>query len=132
MKWFLARAEQSLKAGADGLVASAQEAELLKNKFKNKDFTLVTPGIRPANSKKDDQRRTATPKEAVEKGADYFVIGRPISTAKEPLKVIRQIKKELAMAIPPRKKNQSSHCIHQIPGSFRAARCLRQVIFRSI
>ena len=104
----LARAEQSLKAGADGLVASAQEAELLKNKFKNKDFTLVTPGIRPANSKKDDQRRTATPKEAVEKGADYFVIGRPISTAKEPLKVIRQIKEELAMAIPPRKKTKAA------------------------
>jgi len=87
-------------AGAAGIVASAHEATLLKAHF-HEEMLVVTPGIRPAWTRLegDDQRRIMTPKEAIQKGADYLVIGRPICTAKDPLAAAEKISDEIASAV---------------------------------
>jgi orotidine-5'-phosphate decarboxylase len=82
-------------AGLDGVVCSALEAESMKAKF-GKDFVLVTPGIRPEGAPADDQRRIVTPKQAVQWGSDYLVIGRPITQAGDPVSVCRDIAQSLA------------------------------------
>ena len=82
------------EAGLDGLVCSAQEAPALK--AQHPSLQLVTPGIRPAGSAKDDQRRILTPKDAMKAGSDFLVIGRPITQAKDPVAVLQQIAAELA------------------------------------
>lgn len=79
------------EAGLDGVVASGQEITPLRKEF-GKDFLIVTPGIRPKGADMGDQKRTLTPEEALAKGADYIVMGRPITKAKDPLKVIKDIK----------------------------------------
>ena len=81
------------QAGLDGLVCSAQEAPALK--AAHAGLQLVTPGIRPAGSAKDDQRRILTPAQAIAQGSDYLVIGRPISQAQDPAKALAQIVAEL-------------------------------------
>ncbi len=78
------------QSGLDGVVCSAQEAELLKSEF-GKDFKLVTPGIRPAGSAANDQTRIMTPEQAVKLGVDYLVIGRPITQAENSLKALQEI-----------------------------------------
>lgn len=85
------------QAGLDGVVCSAQEATLLKQQF-GKDFMLVTPGIRPAASSQDDQKRVMTPSEALAVGVDYMVIGRPITKAADPLAALNAIVREIANA----------------------------------
>jgi orotidine-5'-phosphate decarboxylase len=80
--------------GLDGIVCSALEAENLRNKMGN-DFCLVTPGIRPANGNLDDQKRVTTPLQAIKNGADYLVIGRPITQAKDPLLALQQLNQEI-------------------------------------
>ena len=82
------------EAGLDGLVCSAQEAPALK--AQHPSLQLVTPGIRPAGSAKDDQRRILTPKDAMKAGSDFLVIGRPITQAEDPVAVLQQITAELA------------------------------------
>ena len=82
------------QAGLDGVVCSAQEAQLLKNKL-GKDFKLITPGIRPEGSSVDDQKRIMTPVQAVEIGVDYLVIGRPITKAEDPHSVLQAINDSL-------------------------------------
>lgn len=82
-------------AGLDGVVCSAQEAELLKKQL-GKDFKLVTPGIRPVGASVDDQKRIMTPEQAVEVGVDYLVIGRPITKAADPQKVLQDINQSLS------------------------------------
>lgn len=77
-------------AGLDGVVCSAQEASYLRSQLKA-HFCLVTPGIRPAGSALDDQRRIMTPKEAIAAGADYVVVGRPITRAADPLSVLQDV-----------------------------------------
>jgi len=77
-------------AGLDGIVCSAQEAAHLRKAFKE-DFLLVTPGIRLADSQADDQCRVVTPEKAIQDGASYLVIGRPITKAEDPCKVLRTI-----------------------------------------
>jgi len=82
------------KAGMDGLVCSAQEARALK--AAHPALQLVTPGIRPAGSAQDDQRRILTPRQALEAGSDYLVIGRPISQAADPAQALAAVVAELA------------------------------------
>ena len=76
--------------GLDGVVCSAQESRLLKSNIA-KDFQLVTPGIRPEGSSKGDQMRVMTPKQAIQAGSDYLVIGRPITQSADPLKTLIEI-----------------------------------------
>lgn len=82
------------QAGLDGLVCSAQEAQALKAAYPA--LQLVTPGIRPAGSAQDDQRRILTPRQALDVGSDYLVIGRPISQAANPAQALAAVVAELA------------------------------------
>jgi orotidine-5'-phosphate decarboxylase len=91
-------------AGVDGVVASVQEARSIR-KACGRDFLIVTPGVRPvANSengapaRSDDQARTATPTEAIKAGADFLVVGRPITAAPEPRAAAQAIVDEIAAA----------------------------------
>lgn len=81
------------RAGLDGLVCSAQEAPALKAQAPR--LQLVTPGIRPAGSREDDQRRILTPAQAIAAGADYLVIGRPITQAEDPAAALAQVVRSL-------------------------------------
>lgn len=83
--------------GLDGVVCSAEEAQLLRQSLGDK-FKLVTPGIRPADSAADDQKRIVTPERAVELGSDYLVIGRPITQAAVPSAVLDAINQSLGIA----------------------------------
>jgi orotidine-5'-phosphate decarboxylase len=85
------------EAGMDGVVASAIEAEAIKRRH-GPDFTVVTPGIRPAGHGAGDQARVATPAEAVRAGSDYLVVGRPIVAAEDPVAVAHQIQREIESA----------------------------------
>jgi orotidine-5'-phosphate decarboxylase len=87
-------AQLAQKAGIDGVVASPQEVELIRAACGN-DFLVVTPGVRPSFAAADDQKRVMTPAEAVRAGADYLVIGRPISAATDPLKAAEAIVEEI-------------------------------------
>lgn len=82
------------RAGLDGLVCSAQEAAALKQQFAR--LQLVTPGIRPAGSAADDQRRILTPAQALRAGADFLVIGRPITQASDPAQALTAVVAELS------------------------------------
>ena len=87
-------ARLSHQAGLDGVVCSAQEARLLRQSI-GRDFLLVTPGIRPAGNAAGDQSRILTPAQAIEAGADYLVIGRPITQADDPVAALRSIDAEI-------------------------------------
>jgi orotidine-5'-phosphate decarboxylase len=89
----LARLARNCKL--DGVVCSAQEAAMLREE-QGPDFCLVTPGIRPASASKDDQNRVMTPIEALRAGANYLVIGRPITQAPDPLQALQAIRQEIA------------------------------------
>jgi orotidine-5'-phosphate decarboxylase len=97
------------KAGLDGVVASPHEVRAIRRAC-GKDFLIVVPGVRPEAGggtgstklrKTDDQARVATPAEAIRAGADYLVIGRPISAAADPVSAARAILQEIASALPP-------------------------------
>lgn len=85
------------QAGLDGVVCSAREAEMLRREI-GRDFLLVTPGIRPAGSDAGDQRRILTPSQAIRAGADYLVVGRPITQAENPAIALQAISAEIAAA----------------------------------
>lgn len=82
------------QSGLDGVVCSPREASLLRAQLAP-NFLLVTPGVRPAGSSVDDQSRVATPLRAVENGASYLVIGRPITAAADPKAALRNINAEI-------------------------------------
>lgn len=82
------------ECGLDGVVCSPREVASLRAHLPQR-FKLVTPGIRPADAGLGDQRRTLTPAEAVRLGADYLVIGRPITQAPEPLEALERIEAEI-------------------------------------
>ncbi len=80
----------ALKAGLDGVVASPGDIEIIRSHC-GKEFLIVTPGIRPPWASMDDQKRTMTPKEALNLGADYIVIGRAVLTQSDPVKALERI-----------------------------------------
>lgn len=86
-------AQLTRESGLDGVVCSAQEAVTLRQQC-GQDFCLVTPGIRPANAAANDQSRIMTPQAALQAGASYLVIGRPITQAPDPLQALQDILKE--------------------------------------
>ncbi|MGH9691163.1 MAG: orotidine-5'-phosphate decarboxylase [Candidatus Acidiferrales bacterium] len=85
-------------AGLDGVVASAHEVRAIRRAC-GPGFLIVVPGVRPANSSTNDQARVATPSEAVRAGADYLVIGRPITAAPNPRKAALAIGEEIASVV---------------------------------
>ncbi len=87
----------ALKAGLDGVVASAREIELIRNHC-GRGFLIATPGIRPSWTPPDDQKRTMTPKEAIREGSDYLVIGRAILQQPDPIKAVELIYLEILAA----------------------------------
>jgi len=89
----LRRADYANDAGADGVISSPLEASIIRTQFPK--LQICTPGIRPAGSDKDDQNRTATPAEAIGYGANYIVVGRPITAAANPRQAAQDIIKEL-------------------------------------
>jgi len=89
-------AEQS---GVDGVVASPQEAAKIRATVANRKLLIVTPGIRPAANDAGDQRRVSTPAAALTAGADYLVVGRPITAAADPVAAARQIADEMQQAM---------------------------------
>ncbi len=89
-------AKLAKKNKLDGVVCSPKEIKYIRKQI-GKNFIIVTPGIRINNKiKKDDQKRIETPRKAIEMGANYLVIGRPITQAKDPLKVLKEINKTIS------------------------------------
>jgi orotidine-5'-phosphate decarboxylase len=86
-------AQNAKEAGLEGIVCSPLEAGMVKNAC-GKNFLTVTPGIRFADSAKDDQSRVTTPERAKELGSDYIVVGRPITAASDPVAAYRRCVKE--------------------------------------
>ncbi|PZX19548.1 orotidine-5'-phosphate decarboxylase [Palleronia aestuarii] len=91
----LARARAALDAGASGVIASAQEAAAIRALPESKGRLIVTPGIRPSGSGAADQKRIATPKDAIAAGADHIVVGRPILSAADPARAAQAILAEI-------------------------------------
>lgn len=94
----LERAVRALEAGADGLIASPLEAAMIRALPQARGKLIVTPGVRPAGTAAGDQKRIATPHQAVLDGADHIVVGRPIWQAADPAKAARAI----IASLPPR------------------------------
>lgn len=80
--------------GLDGVVSSALEVPWLRQ-IMGKNFCLVTPGIRPIDASMDEQKRVTTPRQAIENGSDYLVIGRPVTQARDPESILQQLNKEI-------------------------------------
>jgi len=97
------RARRALELGCDGVVSSGLEAKRLRSKL-GENFLVVTPGIRPGINREieqDDQKRIVTAREAIENGADYIVVGRPISTATDPITVVESMQKDIMNTLAP-------------------------------
>lgn len=92
------RARNAFIAGADGVIASPQEAALIRALPEAAGKLIVTPGVRPAGAALGDQKRIATPAQAIKDGADHIVIGRPIWQAENPRKAAEAVLAELANA----------------------------------
>ncbi|WP_035589571.1 orotidine-5'-phosphate decarboxylase [Hippea jasoniae] len=93
-KMVLKLAENAYKAGIRALVLSAKETSLIRKEF-GKEFTIITPGIRPAWAKKNDQKRITTPADAIKNGSDFLVIGRPIYASENPATSFKKIVEEV-------------------------------------
>ncbi|MEO8097744.1 MAG: orotidine-5'-phosphate decarboxylase [Acidobacteriota bacterium] len=95
------RAQKAMDVGCDGVISSAKEAAEIKAKFKN--LLVITPGIRPDGSPEDDQKRRMTPAQAIQAGADYLVLGRPITQSElhpgNPRRAAEVILEEMQMAL---------------------------------
>ena len=92
-------AELAADCGLDGVVASPQEIQVVRQAVKKRDFLIVTPGIRSSRNIEDDQRRVLTAAEAVRAGADYLVVGRPILNAADPAEAADRIVAEIDEAL---------------------------------
>lgn len=93
----LSRAKRAINLGCDGVVASGQEAQAMRQNLGN-SFMVVTPGIRPVDND-DDQKRVVTAQQALSNGADYIVVGRPIRDAENPKAAAEQLQQEIAAAV---------------------------------
>ncbi len=96
----LSRARLARDAGLDGVIASVAEVPRIRAEF-GSDFLIVTPGIRPALAATDDQARIATPSDAIRAGADYIVVGRPITAAADPRAALDAILDEIDSTLSP-------------------------------
>lgn len=85
-------------SGMDGVVASPLEISFIRSAVKKPDFVVITPGVRPAGAALFDQKRVATPREAILAGADYIVVGRPILEAVDPARAAQQILDEMELS----------------------------------
>ena len=92
------RAEQARDLGVDGLVASAAEAAMVRRTV-GAEMLLVTPGVRPAGAAAGDQKRVATPAEAIRNGADYLVVGRPVTEAADPRAAAEALVAEIGVGL---------------------------------
>src|SRR5260370_39781692 len=92
-------AQLAADCGLDGVVASPQEIEIIRNAVDRPDFVIVAPGVRSAGNVADDQRRVLTAVEAIRAGADYLVVGRPILNAADPVKAANGIVAEIDAAL---------------------------------
>ncbi|WP_375260597.1 orotidine-5'-phosphate decarboxylase [Palleronia sp.] len=90
------RAARAFAAGADGVIASPHEAAAIRALSEAEGRLIVTPGVRPAGSAPGDQKRIATPRGAIEAGADHIVVGRPVWQAQDPAGAARAIVDEIA------------------------------------
>lgn len=88
-------AKLTAKCGLDGVVASPHETNLIRENVENQKFLIVTPGVRPGFATNNDQKRVMTPKDALENGSDYLVIGRPILQSDDKIKAVHQILEEI-------------------------------------
>jgi orotidine-5'-phosphate decarboxylase len=89
-------ADLGKRSGIGGLITSPREVGLLREKFGN-EIALITPGVRPAWAAPDDQKRFTTPAEALKTGADYLVVGRPITAADDPRAAVDRLLAEMAI-----------------------------------
>lgn len=87
----LRRGQQALDAGCEGLIASGSSVRALRREFREREFLIVTPGIRPADTGQDDHKRTLAPHQAIADGADYLVVGRPVTQSPNPLQTAQSI-----------------------------------------
>ncbi len=92
------RAGNAFEAGADGVIASPQEAALIRALPESEGRLIVTPGVRPAGAALGDQKRVATPANAVADGVDHIVVGRPVWTAPNPREAAQAVVSEMASA----------------------------------
>lgn len=90
------RAGRAFDAGADGVIASPQEAALIRALPEARGKLVVTPGVRPAGAALGDQKRVASPAQAIRDGADHIVVGRPVWAAPDPKAAVQQILAELS------------------------------------
>ena len=90
------RAARAFEAGADGVIASPQEAAAIRALPEAAGRLIVTPGVRPSGAALGDQKRVATPARALEAGADHIVVGRPVTRAEDPAAMARAILAEIA------------------------------------
>lgn len=98
-KQVLNLAKLSAKCGLDGVVASPHEVEIIRQNIENKDFLIVTPGIRSKMTETfEDQKRVMSPAEAIKCGADYLVIGRPILQADDKISAVKSILEQIENA----------------------------------
>lgn len=96
--YILHLAKLGIQNGLDGIICSANEAKLIRENIKS-DFLIVTPGIRPSWAQSDDQKRIATPKDAIKNGVTHIVVGRPITSAKDPVLAAEKILDEIEDAL---------------------------------
>jgi len=92
------RARLAFEAGADGVIASPQEAARIRALPEANGKLIVTPGVRPSGANRGDQKRVETPASAIAAGADHLVVGRPIRDADDPAEAARAIQAEIAAA----------------------------------
>ena len=95
--WVFVRAKRALSLGCDGIISSGLEVPRLRDAFGD-NFLIVTPGIRPGKNveiPEDDQKRIVTAQDAIINGADYVVVGRPISRARDPIAVVESMQSEI-------------------------------------